>query len=305
MESGKSRPFYLKIMDEIERKKEILLERYKNKENIKKNSREEVINNRKIQLIEQVSQVFYYVLFWDSVRNIDNLKSVKDLKETVKKIALMRKEIFEIDKDEDFEKALYKQIKDDMIKKDIFLDNFESNEFMIDLSQHRDYKNLYYAKLEHNVQISMVYSDQAINRVYNEGIVLENKLRIEYILLSVIIMRDAIRGSFDDDYIVEFSDSFFKKKQKFDSEVAVINNQLLQDKIYINIPYSGFIKNKEMIMEYISRGYNFAITLDNGLKSVDDLDRLKIFKYVILDKNLNIYKDIVNSKKKYINIINA
>ena len=43
----------------------------------------------------------------------------------------------------------------------------------------------------------MQYSDSAINKVFTEGIIAEDKLQIEYILLSTVAIRDIINGNFN------------------------------------------------------------------------------------------------------------
>ena len=81
----------------------------------------------------------------------------------------------------------------------------------------------------------MQYSQEAANKVYNSGNVAENKLVIEYVLLSVVAIRDILNGNFKDKYIVEFSNTLLKKSQKLESVLAIIDNQELQDKIFIII----------------------------------------------------------------------
>lgn len=91
----KSRPFYLKIMDELDKKYESLLKEY---------------GKEQKKSIFDVRQAFYYILFWDNVRNVEKLKSIKDIKETVDKITIIRENQFEIKKKDDFKTNLNKQI---------------------------------------------------------------------------------------------------------------------------------------------------------------------------------------------------
>ena len=48
------------------------------------------------------------------------------------------------------------------------------------------------------------------------------------------------------------------------------------------------IQEKAKVRQHI----NFVITLDNSIKSVEDVERLKMFKLVIAPKNLVLYKEI-------------
>ena len=139
--------------------------------------------------------------------------------------------------------------------------------------------------------------------VYNEGIVAEDKLQVEYILLSVVVISDIINGNFDDKYIAEFASTLFKKKQKLDSILSILGNQELQDKIHLNIMYSDYIKNQKSILAYTKKGYNFTITLDNTVKSIEDVEKLKMFKMVIVPQKLSLYKEIKSNKEILNNVI--
>ena len=174
----------------------------------------------------------------------------------------------------DFEaslKKLYKEIKSDMVEKDVFLDKFETDGFSLNFENSDIREDLYYVMLEHNVKMPMQYSDTVIEKVYTEGIVAEDKLQIEYILLSIVAIRDIINGNFKDAYIAEFACSLFKKKQKLESILSLISNQALQEKISLNITYSDYIKNQKGVLEYTKKGYDFVITLDDSIKSVEDV----------------------------------
>ena len=138
----------------------------------------------------------------------------------------------------------------------------------------------------------MQYSDSAINKVFTEGIIAEDKLQIEYILLSTVAIRDIINGNFKDCYIAEFETSLFKKKQKLNGILSLIENQALQEKINLNIKYADYMKNQKSVLEYIKRGCSFVITLDDTLKNAEDIEKLKMFKLVIVPEELKIYKEI-------------
>ena len=75
-----ARAFYLRIIDEIEFKKGILL-----KKNEEVEDREE--KELKAKIINNVNEVFQYILFFDNVRKIENFKNIDSLMEIIKKIA--------------------------------------------------------------------------------------------------------------------------------------------------------------------------------------------------------------------------
>ena len=120
--------------------------------------------------------------------------------------------------------------------------------------------------------------------------------------MSVVSIRDIINGNFKDSYIAEFTSSLFKKKQKMNGILALISNQALQEKINLNIKYSDYIKNQKSVLDYTKLGYNFVITLDDLVKSVEDVEKLKMFKLVIAPKELVLYKEL-KKDNSLINVI--
>lgn len=283
-----ARAFYLRIIDELEFKEQILMKK---------------AEKQKLKMISNVKKVFAYILFFDNVRKVENFKKIDSLREIIKKIMEIVTSEFDVKTSKEKEEGLYKEITSDMIEMDIFLDKFENDEFILNFEECEQKEELYFTKLEHNIKMPMQYSEYAIEKVFTEGIVAEDKLQVEYMLLSVIAVRDIIEGNFKDTYVAEFTSTLFKKKSKLDSLLSIIENQALQDKININIDYSDYIKNKKAVLEYTNRGYNFAITLDNTIKSIEDVERLKMFKIIIAPENLVLYKELKQNKAILNNVI--
>lgn len=291
-----ARAFYLRIIDELNFKKDILIKRNEETED-----KEEKEYNLKI--INNVKEVFEYILFFDNVRRIENFKKIDSLREIIKRITETVTAEFNIKILKDNEERLYKEVTSDLVEKDVFLDKFETDEFFITVENCEQIEDVYFTFLEHNVKMPAQYSDSAIEKVFTEGIVAEDKLQVEYMLLSLITLRDIISGNFKDIYITEFASTLFKKKAKLDSILSIIEHQALQDKIHINIDYSDYKKNQKMILEYTNKGFNFAITLDNTIKSVEDVEKLKMFKYVIAPEKLVLYKELKQNKAILNNVI--
>lgn len=288
-EGKKNRPFYLKISDQLTQKEKSLKTRFKTEE--------------EILLLQHVKKAFYFMLFFDNVRKVENFKTINSIKEVISQIAEIRKNEFKIKTQNNFEISLYEEVASDMLEKEIFLDNFVSDELFLKLTRDRKVDNMYYVKLDYDIKLPAQYSDMAINKVYNEGSISEDKLEVEYILLSVIALKDILNGNFKDCYIAEFKASLFKKKNKLKSIINVLNNQALQDKIYLNVEYEHFIKNREQILELTHKGFNFVITLDDTVKSVEEVEKLKMFKKVIVPTNIKLYKEIMKNKSVLHNIM--
>ena len=281
-----ARAFYMRILDELEYKEDMLME--------KCDAEAESLDEKqsRLNLIHSIKEAFGYVLFFDNVRNIENFKTIDSLHEIIEKMLESVEKDFDIKNSKDVEEKLYQEVKSDMIEKDIFLYKFETDEFSLVFENANFDENFYFVELEHNIKMPMQYSDSAINKVFTEGIIAEDKLQIEYILLSTVAIRDIINGNFKDCYIAEFETSLFKKKQKLNGILSLIENQALQEKINLNIKYADYMKNQKSVLEYIKRGFSFVITLDDTLKNAEDIEKLKMFKLVIVPEELKIYKEI-------------
>ena len=292
-----ARAFYLRILEELEYKEDILMKKCEEES--------ETLDEKQIKLnkIHSIKEIFAYILFFDNVRNIENFKSIDSLKEVISRMVQTVNSLFKIEISQNVEKNLYEEIKKDILEKEIFLDKFDTDEFTLQFENIKFINDIYFVKLEHKVKMPMQYSESAIEKVYNEGIIAEDKLQIEYILLSVVVISDILNGNFDDKYIAEFASTLFKKKQKLDSILSILGNQALQDKISLNIMYSDYIKNQKNVLEYTKKGYQFTITLDNTVENLEEIEKLKMFKMIIVPKKLLLYKDIKSNKALYSNVI--
>lgn len=195
----KARAFYQRIMDELNYKAEILRKR-------------STIENKEI--IDNVLDVFNYILFFDNVRNVENIKNYKDLRAVVSELVEVRKAKFKIRTDNDFTEKLYKEIMDNMLEKEIFLEKLESTDFLLQFERNKQNPDLFLVKIDHQINMPKQYSDEAIEKVFNTGIIAEDKLRVEYLLLSVVALKDILNGEFKDTYIAEFTSSLLEKKRE-------------------------------------------------------------------------------------------
>lgn len=292
-----ARAFYLRILDELDYKEDTLMEK------CEKEAESLSEKQQRLKVISTVKEVFGYILFFDNVRNIENFKTIGSIKEIVAKALAVASEAYGFKVPKDAEDKIYKEIKSDLLSKDLFLDKFDTDEFMLNFENSELRDDLFFVELLYNVKMPMQYSSQAVAQVFSEGIIAEDKLQVEYLLLSIIVIRDIVNGSFKDTYIAEFAPTLFKKKQKLDSLLSIIDNQALQSEISLNIMYSDYIKNKKSVFEYTKKGFNFTITLDNSIQSIEDVEELKMFKIVIAQKNLVLYRDLKNNKTLFTNVV--
>lgn len=267
-------------------------------EHLKQTQEDIIVNNIKDrELIEKMCVFYYYILYFD------NVVYYKDLKKTIEKLSKLRKKILN-KYSENFEENLYNNIKEYITKKEELLKRFESEEFFLKFSNYPEKTKVYRVNLKYNIKFPPLYSDFAIEKAFNIGIINEDKLVVEYYLIVVQAIKDILKQNFKKQYIVEFAPTILKKSKKIKSLLNLINNTAVQEKISMKIRYENFLENKEKIYELMRNGYKFAIILDNSFKvNYKNIEDLNMFKYIIINKNLKHYKEIQEFKNSLNNVI--
>ena len=172
-------------------------------------------------------------------------------------------------------------IKDDSKKKKTYLNSFDSERFSLDIKK-TNKKNVFWCDLNYNIKFNRIYSDYSINKVYNDGIVNEQKLFITYYLVSNMILRNIISCKFDISYIVSYPASLFEKSDKKNRLLSIIDDSATKNYIVLMFKYSDYSKYKDEINEWIKNGFRVAIYIDDSFK-YDDISNewLTIFDYII------------------------
>ena len=145
------------------------------------------IQNRTI--IDNMCLFFYYVLYFD------NVIISKDIEKTIEKIEKLRKRVLEIE-DESFTKELYRIVKEYKTKKEKLLGKIESDEFFIKLTNYPKKLNVYRVNLKYNLKFPLIYSEFAINKAFNTGLINEDRLLIEYYLVAKKALEDVLKQNF-------------------------------------------------------------------------------------------------------------
>ena len=230
------------------------------------------------EIIEKIHIFFCYFLYFDDV------VYCQDVKIKISQIAKLRKKI--LNKEcEEFEENLYREMITLNDEKEKLLSNFDTDEFSLKIKNYKTVKNIYRVILKQNIKFPIEYSELAVNKVFNVGIINEDKLIIEYYLITVQIIKDIIRQNFKKQYIVEFAETLLSKPKKILGILNVIDNSAIQDKISLKVRYEYYLENKEKIYELMREGYRFAIILDNSFEvDYKNMENLKMFKYVLLNR---------------------
>lgn len=245
------------------------------------------VNLQDKELIEKMCVFFCYILYFD------NVVYCKNLSEKIFQIAKLRKKVLMLEND-DFEEELYRNIVGLNLEKDKLLEKFNSEEFFLKLSNYKENSNIYRVNLKHTIKFPMEYSEMAINKVFNTGIICEDKLVIEYYLIVIQIIKDIVRQNFRKQYIVEFSEKLLEKPKKIKSILNIIDNVAIQDKISLKIRYENFMDNREKIYELMRNGFRFSVILDNSFEAnYKNMETLKMFKFVLISRESNQYTEIM------------
>ena len=76
------------------------------------------------------------------------------------------------------------------------------------------------------------------------------------------------------------------------------------DKLCMKIKYEDFESQKDKIYELIGEGFRFAIVIDNSfIPDYKNIQCLQLFKYIILNRQLDCYEEFIKNKLDLKNII--
>ena len=242
-------------------------------------------NDNNSDNLKTVVALFGYLIFLDDINNEKNINVIKMLSEDKKTRIELSDNLFEE------VKTWYTSFKNSKLKfnEAIATKNFE-------LTKKSVYRKTYEITLNQKVKIPNLYSEYAINKSYNSGIINEDKLFIEYILTSYEVLNEAINFDYSNKYIVELANTLYDKEKKIIRLLNILNSPLTKKQISIKINYSDYVKNKDLINSKIKEGYSFALVIDE--KDIE-INELILFSYVYVFENSEIF-DIINKSKENI-----
>ncbi len=254
------------------------------------------INDR--ELIENMRIFFYYVLYFDDV------VYYKDLKNKIQQISKIRERIYGYSS-EQFTDELYEKMQEYMKQKKEIMNRFLSDNFFIKLTNYPDKTKIFRVNLKYkNIKFPLEYSEFAINKAFQVGLMAEDKLVVEYYLAVIQILKDILKLNFKRKYILEFADTLLKKPKKIKSILNIISSSAVQDKVSLKIRYEYFVQNKETVYELMRNGYKITIILDNSFDvTFKNIETLQMFEFVIISRELKEYSEIKQNIKELKNII--
>ena len=268
-------------------------------EHLKKVCEDIIINNiNDRELIENMKVFFYYVLYFD------NVVYYKDLRNKIEQIAKIKKRIYG-DVQKEFIEILYQKMQQYIEQKKELVERFSTENFYIRITNYPDRSNVYRINLKYkNIKFPLEYSEFAINKAFQVGLMAEDKLVVEYYLIVIQILKDILKLNFKRKYILEFADTLLKKPKKIKGFLNIINSSAVQEKVSLKIRYEQFVQNKEIIYELMRNGYKITIILDNSFDvTFKNIETLEMFEFVIVNRDLKKYNEIKQNIQELNNII--
>lgn len=296
-----NRVFYLRIKETLLK----VMEEQLNKNEKEKNRTGDYVNyRRKEKVLINMFTAFDYIFFFDKVRDIENMKKIKSIEEVIDKLYQKRENEYQINERVSTKEEFTELVKADMESSEEFLNRyFADKTFELGIKKFPNRNIEYNIELISNVTIPMIYSQTAIDLAFNTEMIKEDRLLPEYALLSLMVARDIVEANFKDQYMVEFTTTLLKKKQKLKQVLELIDDPAIQDKVNLKIQYEEVEKYKKELYELMKEGYKFAIELDNSLKDASEIEKLKMFSYIIVPKKVRLYKELMRRNKKSEKII--
>ena len=235
-------------------------------------------NQKYNELAKKTYLIFKYIIYFDNVLEYDSLDKIVD------DIIEFRIKNFEL-YSESFAKEFTTFVKEDNKRKKTYLESLKNDKLILTNTK-TNKSNVFFANLLPTMTFPKIYSNYSINKVYNEGIINEDKLFITYHLVNKELLLNAIKGIYDIKYIVDFPVSILEKKDKTTRLLNTINSEVTRDNVIMNITYSNYLNNKESIESMIKDGYKFSVILDDKYDYQEESKIwLSIFSYIILDKD--------------------
>lgn len=296
-----NRVFYLRIKEALLK---VMQEQLVKNEKEKDRTGDYVNYRRKEKVLTNMFTAFDYIFFFDKVRDIENMKKIKSIEEVIDKLYQKRENEYLINERVSTKEEFTDLVKSDMESNEAFLNKyFADKTFELGIKKFPNKNNEYNIELISNVTIPMIYSQTAIELAFNTEMIKEDRLLPEYTLLSLMVARDIVEANFKDQYMVEFTTTLLKKKQKLKQVLEIIDDPAIQDKVNLKIHYEELPKYKKELFELMKEGYKFAIELDNSLKDASEIEKLTMFSYIIVPKKVRLYKELMRRNKKAEKII--
>lgn len=206
---------------------------------------------------EDIRQIFN---FFGIIYRVDGAIRSSDLQDIVDKTCQFRREKLSLM--EDREQVLLELLKERKSRLELFLNKFNDSNFSLKFKR-TDFKKCFNVILDYNIKIPKLYSEYAIEQVFDTGIVGENKLFVLYYMVACRVLKDIIELKYDYNYLIDFKLSLFEKEDKIKRLIGIIDDDILRDRIILKITYNEYKEEKSKIDILINKGFRFALIIDD------------------------------------------
>lgn len=271
----KIRIFYRRIYDVVKKKSEKLIKKYPRNTDL---------------ILDHLSLIQYYFYF-DNVRN--NLP-IENIIESIDEKRITKFNLRSAQND-NFKDEFTKLVQSDLNEVYDNLELYDSGDFYLDIKKiiPKD-KEIFEVKLRYTFEFPEIFSEEIIEEVFNTDITSEDKLFVEYPMITNIALKDVIVGNFNKKYVCEFAPELFNKKKKLEQLLDVMDNQMAQDKIIFKIGFNDYLTYKNELFKLINRGFKFALVTNEDMPKLtkEEITILEVFSIIITNT-----KDV--NKKQY------
>ena len=254
---------------------------------LKKSLQEKKDDEKLKEKAKYMFQMFKYILYFDGVVECD---SVRKLISEIKRFRIIELKLT----NSDFEAKLYNVLEKDLISKKEFLDSFIDKNFNVNYVKVKD--QVFNCVLEHNLKFSKLYSDYAIEKVFNSKAISEQKLFVSYPLVCVKALSDVIKGNYEKTYLLDYIFSITDKPKKNKKLLTYIDNDIIREKLILKLGYDDYISGKDKVYELTKGGFKVALEIDKTFDFNEENKKLlRLFSYLIVNDSA-FYDEI---KEKY------
>jgi len=271
----KREQFRKTILNELENQKKSLMTKYDNKK------------------VDNTYDVFEQIIYLDNVGKYQNVQDIID------KLVKIREEKLNKNDNKEFIKNLKAAIKEYSKLKTGYLNKFDVEYFRLKNKKITG-TNLSLTSLGYNIKFPATFKKAAIQAVYKEKAVREDRMLVEYNMVKAKVIRDIIKGEFNQKYLVEFETSVLSKGNKTMRTLNTIENEAIMERVNLVIEYKEFTeKTKEDIYKLMRNGYKIIAKIDDSLNLEDEkaINNLDVFSYILVENNSTYYNKLKNVKK--------
>lgn len=219
--------------------------------------------------------IFTFILYFDGVLFVEDQIFNSLLKK-------YRMKLFKID-DDLFQENISKFIYNTNKKREKFYKIFDTKDFSISEAS-TSLDNVVNIELKHNINFPKIYSDYAIDRVFDSNSISEDKMFVEYQLVTRNILKDIKECNFDKNYLLEFPAALFENKEGLKNLLGIFDNDCFKNQAVFKIKYEDYCKYGNDVKDMVKEGFILAMELDNE-EEVEDLFVFNMFKYIIVDND--------------------